>query len=83
MKCYTGFMGLFIRQQENRSQLQERLAADLREKAKQQTDLTATPDQTKDSRYVKDTEQTSPHAWIGIVVVIVAIAGFVVFVVTR
>lgn len=76
-------MGLFIRQNENRSHLQEKLAEELRQRASQQAAGLEPNDQTKDSNYVKDTEQTSDRAWIGLVVAVLVIAGIVIFVVTR
>ena len=75
-------MGLFIQQNENRSKLQERLAADLREKAALQAASTEPLDQTKDSNYVKDMEQASSKAWLWLVLCVVVVAG-IVFFVTR
>lgn len=76
-------MGLFVKQNENRSQLQQRIAAELREKAKQQAAGADPVDQSTDSNYVKDMEQTSERAplWVGLAVVI--LVGFVVFIITR
>ena len=77
-------MGLFIRQNENRSHLQERLAAELREKAKlQQQNSSGSFDQTKDSGYVKDTEQTSRSAGAALLVAVLVVVGVVIFVATR
>lgn len=76
-------MGVFIRQNENRSQLQQRLAAELREKAKLQASGAEPNDQTTDSNYVKNLEQTSDRTWRGLVVVGIVIAGLAVFIITR
>ncbi len=76
-------MGLFIQQNENRSKLQERLAADLREKAALQAASTEPLDQTKNSNYVKDMEQTSSKAWLWLVLGAAVIVAGVVFFVTR
>ena len=61
-------MGLFIRQNENRSQLQERLAAELREKARARLDSGDQLDQVENSQYLKNTEATSQRAWIWLLV---------------
>lgn len=78
-------MGLFIQQNDNRSQLQERLAAELRERAKQQQENGgAEPlDQSKQSNYIKNMETTSDRAWVWFVAVGVLVLGFAVFIITR
>lgn len=74
-ECYNGPMGLFIRQDDNRSELQRRVAAELSEKARKRAELEnmPQPDGVDDSAYIKDTQKTSPYAWIWAVVVIAAI----------
>ena len=64
-------MALFIRQDENRSKLQERLAAELREKAKARAE-TETPDGVNDSQYLKGTKQTTGLAGVWIAVIVAA-----------
>lgn len=76
-------MGLFVKQNENRSQLQQRLAAELREKAKQQASGADPLDMSKDSRYIKDMEQTSERAWLWLLLGSALVVGLIVFVVTR
>ena len=76
-------MGLFIRQDENRSQLQERLAAELRERAKLQAGGSEPIDQATKSNYIKDTEQTSDRALIWFVIAGVVIIGGIIFLMTR
>lgn len=66
-------MALFIRQDENRSKLQQKLVAELQDKAKQQSQLGDDPDGVEDTEYIKDTQQTSRYAWLWIVVAIVAL----------
>jgi type VI protein secretion system component VasF len=71
-------MALFIRQTSERSKLQERLAAELREKAKTQSQVNTTrPDGVEDSQYLKDTKPTTSLAWVWIVIVILAIVAMV------
>jgi hypothetical protein len=72
-------MGLFIQQNDNRSQLQERLAAELREKARARAGGSEPIDQTTNSNYLKNTEVTSSRAWIWLVVLGVLILAFIVF----
>lgn len=75
-------MALFIRQNEDRSKLQERLAAELREKAKARSQVDTTPpDGVTDMSYLKDTKTTTSLAWIWIVIVLFALAALVVYIV--
>lgn len=69
-------MGLFVNQNSNRSKLQERLAAELAEKAKKKAELENTPpDGVDDSRYIEGTKKTTSLAgvWIAIVVITVVL----------
>ena len=70
-------MALFIRQSEERSKLQERLAAELQERAKQRAALGDRPDGVSDSQYLKGTRQTSPLAWAWILIIILAVGACV------
>lgn len=70
-------MALFINQDDKRSELQSRLAAELREKAKQRSDLMDRPDGIIDSQYIKDTKTTTSLAWVWILTIIVFAAIFV------
>ena len=75
-------MALFIRQNEDRSKLQERLAAELREKAKARADAGPDrPDGVTDSSYLKDTKTTTSLAWVWVVVAIIALGLFVFYVI--
>lgn len=67
-------MALFIKQNDTRSQLQERLAAELQEKARRNAAKADVPDGVSDSAYVKDTKQTTSLAWLWIIISIVAIS---------
>ena len=68
-------MGLFIRQDDTRSELQRRLAAELTEKARKRAEIENTPpDGVKDSAYIKDTQGTSKYVWIWILLVVVGVA---------
>jgi type VI protein secretion system component VasF len=75
-------MALYVRQNENRSKLQERLAAELQEKSKARAEESTRPDGVDDSRYIEGTKQTSSLAWVWIVVTLFAV-GAVVFLVVS
>lgn len=66
-------MALFIRQDDNRSQLQERLAAELQERAKRTADKSKSPDGVTDSAYMKDTKTTTSLAWVWVLVGLAAV----------
>lgn len=71
-------MGLFISQKDQRSELQERIAADLREKAKQSALQEGDGfDDTRDSAYLEGTKQTTTlaPAWLLILVLAAIIVG--------
>lgn len=71
-------MALFIRQSEDRSKLQERLAAELQERNKQRSIREQKPDTIEDSAYLKDTKDASPLTWVWAVIFIAvgAILGY-------
>lgn len=66
-------MALFIRQTDDRSELQERLAAELQERAKQKANKVDLPDGVTDSQYMKDTRQTTNLAWVWILIILIGI----------
>jgi len=70
-------MALFIRQNDERSKLQEQVAAELQERAKQRAALQDRPDGVSDTEYVKNTSQTGRFAWIWIIVVIAVIVAVI------
>ena len=73
-------MGLFVNQQDQRSELQERIAAELREKAKASSlQEKATMDGVDDIRYLEGTKQTTTLAWVWILIAIMAGVVIVMF----
>jgi len=71
-------MALFIKQNEDRSKLQERLAAELQERAKKRAEHDTTlPDGVEDSQYIKGTKTTTSLAWVWIVIVALAVAAMI------
>lgn len=75
-------MALFIRQSEDRSKLQERLAAELQEKARAKAEQKA-PDGVTDSNYLKDTKETTSLAWVWVVIIVFVAVGFVAFMILN
>ena len=61
-------MGLFISQKDERSELQQRIAADLQQKAKQSSQKADRPDGVDDSQYIKGTKTTTSLAWVWVVI---------------
>lgn len=76
-------MALFIKQNEERSELQQRVAAELQEKAKSRLENEHTPpDGVTDSQYLKGTKTTTALAWVWAVVIAIAVIvalGFIFF----
>lgn len=69
-------MSLYLRQQNTRSDLQEKLAKELQERAKQKAALEAErPDGVDDSRYIEQTKQTSSLAWVWVLIIVACIAS--------
>lgn len=67
-------MAMFIRQDENRSELQERIATELQEKAKQRALDAERPDGVEDSSYTNNLKQASSLTWVWILIGLAAIA---------
>lgn len=75
-------MGLYLRQQETRSELQEKLAAELQERAKQKAQPFDQPDGVTDSAYLKGTKETTSLAWVWVLIALAAI-GIVVWLIVS
>jgi len=77
-------MALFVNQNSNRTKLQEKLAAELQEKAKKRAELEnlERPDGVEDSNYLKDTKPTTSLAWFWALVAVVVI-GLIIYVVIQ
>ena len=74
-------MALFVNQESNRSKLQERLAAELNEKAKKraQDEAAELPDGVSDSNFLRNTKQTTNLAWLWAILGVVAIGVTIYF----
>lgn len=78
------YMGIILNQQDNRSELQKRIAAELSEKAKKKHEAAKElPDGVEDSRYVEHTQQTGNWAWLWILLVGLLVVGAVLFVIVS
>lgn len=72
---YTNYMALFIRQDDERSELQKQVAAELQRKARDNSLKAAErPDGVDDSQYIKGTKETTSLAWIWITIFVIFIA---------
>lgn len=73
-------MALFVRQDENRSELQQRLATELQDRARKKAEEAELPDGVEDSQYIKGTSEGSRLLWLWIVigVLVIAVAVFVI-----
>jgi hypothetical protein len=66
-------MGLYLKQSDTRSDLQDKLAAELQERAKRKAKEFEQPDGVTDSAYLKDTKQTTSLAWVWALIALAAI----------
>lgn len=66
-------MALFVRQDENRTEYQKRIAAELQERSKQREKLADRPDGVDDSEYIKGTKVTTSLAWVWILIIVVGV----------
>ncbi len=81
-------MGRYLEQTEGRSELQQKIAADLRAKAAARAKdegtadpYTTTPESVEDSAYLKGTKRTTTLAGAWIVIFFLAIAVFIIFII--
>lgn len=70
-------MALFVRQDENRSELQQRLATELQARARDKAKQAEQPDGVEDSEYIKGTKQTTSLAWLWGIVIVLIIAAVI------
>lgn len=66
-------MGLFVQQNDTRSELQQRLASELQEKARKRASGEL-PDGVEDSQYIKGTKRTTKLMGVWIAIAVLAIA---------
>ncbi len=74
-------MALFLGQQDDRSELQEKIAADLRRKMQQNSlDEGKVIDGVDDMRYMEGTRGTSSQGWAWLIIAFLAIVVVIMFV---
>ena len=61
-------MALYVKQSDTRSQLQEKLAQELQDKAREKAKEADLPDGVDDSAYIQGTKVTSSLAWAWILI---------------
>ena len=68
-------MALFIRQDDERSELQKRLAAELQHKSKLNSEHADRPDGVEDSQYIKGLKTTTSLSgfWVILIILVVGI----------
>ena len=74
-------MALFIRQDENRTDLQKRLATDLQDKARKRAEEADLPDGVDDSQFVKGYKSTSSLTWLWFVIGGAATLALIIFII--
>ena len=61
-------MGLYVKQNQSRTELQEKIAAELREKARKKSEPADRPDGVDDSRYIEGTKATTTLAPVWLII---------------
>lgn len=74
-------MALFLKQDTQRSELQQRIATELQEKAKRKSTESDQPDGVTDSAYLKDTKSTTSLAWVWAVIIAFAVGALVFYII--
>jgi hypothetical protein len=75
-------MGIIFNQQDNRSDLQKRIAAELSEKAKKKHALTNDiPDGVADSAFIEGSKSTTSLAWVWVLIVAFVVVGAVTYII--
>ena len=62
-------MGLYVKQSDTRSQLQEKLAQELQDRAREKAKQADLPDGVDDSAYIQGTELSGKFGWVWIVII--------------
>lgn len=75
-------MALFVKQTESRSELQQRIAAELQERTKNKARQDDLPDGVADSDFIKNTKQTTSLAWLWVLIGLF-IVGFIIWLIIQ
>ena len=70
-------MALFINQDEDRTELQKRLATELQEKMKLKDIETDLPDGVDDSQYIKGTQKSNKFTFLWFILILIIVAVIV------
>ena len=76
-------MGIIVQGNNERTKLQERIAADLREKSQQTSSQHNDVDFVEDSEYAKHMRKTSRFSWFWFVLIVLAIISLIVIFVLK
>lgn len=80
-------MGQYLNQRDNRSELQQRIDAELREKARahKPTGADGLPDGVDDSAYLQNTKITTSLSWAWLLIALAAIGliGYFIYLMAR
>ena len=68
-------MGILVNQKDQRTELQEKIAADLRAKIGQTVGAGDERDEIADSKYMEGTKQTTTLAWAWILIAVMGAGG--------
>jgi len=74
-------MALFVRQDENRTELQKRLATELQDRARKKAEEADLPDGVDDSQFIKNTDQHSGvliGVWLAVGALVIAATIFLI-----
>lgn len=72
-------MALFVRQNENQTEFQKRIATELQDKARKQSEFDQ-PDGVDDSRYIENSKKTTSLAWVWVLIVIGVIGAAIIII---
>ncbi|MFZ2544998.1 MAG: hypothetical protein WAW80_03400 [Candidatus Saccharimonadales bacterium] len=73
-------MGIIVNQNDNRSELQKKIATELSDKAKKkEVEKHDRPDGVDDSAYMEGTKQTTSLAWVWVTIVVFAVSALIWF----
>ena len=80
---YNIRMALFVNQENTRTKLQQKIAADLKKKKKKDSGAGSAdrPDGITDSAYLKNTKQTTSLAWAWVLIVVMVVGVVILFVI--
>jgi hypothetical protein len=76
-------MSLYLKQSDTRSDLQDKLAKELQDRAKKKALETERPDGVTDSAYLRDTKGTTSLAWVWALIGLAGVALVIWLIVSK